>query len=225
MNPFLGPLDQDGRIPANQQTRVSCFLLSAHGAQARLLAAALPGRLRDGVQVELHDQYSREMQILSLLARATSWVPDPMLPFLAWQWEGAWLPRPAAGTADQYQALLIDLAAFGHALHAGLRPAALLPEAAPPTDPFVMAMRHIELESGQLIQMQIAFLKGLQLLSLRDVVATAVERRHKQIRELWTSMLHGIDVDTSERHLVETAYASIKRDDNVEPGRGEPAAD
>ena len=148
-----------------------------------------------------------------------------MLPFLAWQWEGAWLPRPAAGTADQYQALLIDLAAFGHALHAGLRPAALLPEAAPPTDPFVMAMRHIELESGQLIQMQIAFLKGLQLLSLRDVVATAVERRHKQIRELWTSMLHGIDVDTSERHLVETAYASIKRDDNVEPGRGEPAAD
>jgi len=225
MNPFLGPLDKDGRIPANQQTRISFFLLSAHGAQARLLAAALPGRLRDGVQVELHDQYSREMQILSLLARATSWVPDPMLPFLAWQWEAAWLPRPAAGSADRHQALLIDLAAFGHALHAGLRPAALLPEAAAHTDPFVQAMRHIELESGQLIQMQIAFLKGLQLSSLRDVVAIAVERRHRQIRELWTSMLHGIEVDTSERHLVETAYASMTRGNKVEAGRNGPAAD
>jgi len=169
----------------------------------------LPGHLRDGVQVELHDQYSRELHILSLLGRATSWVPDPMLPFLLWQWEAAWLPRPAEGAEDQHQGFLIDLAAFGHALHAGIRPAALLPEAAAAMDPFALALQHIELESGRLMQAQILFLKGLQQASLHDTVAAAVERRHTQIRELWTSMLHGIGVETSARHLVQISYTAM----------------
>ena len=220
MNPFLGPLDQDGRIPAHQQTRVAAFLMSAHGAQARRLAAALPGHLRSAGQVELHDQFSREMQILSFIARATSWAPDPMLPFLIWEWEVAWLPRPAEGAADQRQGLLIDLAAFGHALYTGLRPAALLPEAAAPLDPFALAMRHIELESGRLMQPQLLFLRGLELFSVRDAVSAAVDRRHSQIRQLWTSMLHGIDVDTSNQYLVETAYASMMRDDKAKGDHG-----
>ncbi len=206
MNPFLGPLDHDGRIPAHQQTRVSAFLLSAHGAWARRLAAVLPVRLRNGWQEELHAQYCREMEILSLLTRATSWVPDPMLAFLIWQWEATWWPQRAEGVADQSQGLLIDLAAFGHALHAVIRPAALLPEGAAQMDPFGLAMRRIEFESGRLLQAQILFLKGPQLLSVRDAAAAAVERRHAQVRELWTSMLHGIDIETSGRHRVETAY-------------------
>ena len=38
---------------------------------------AVPGRLRHPWQLELHAQFCREMEILSLLTRATSWVPDP----------------------------------------------------------------------------------------------------------------------------------------------------
>jgi hypothetical protein len=189
MSAFLGPLDEDGRVPANQQTRVSAFLMSAHGAQARQLAAVLPGSLRDGWQVELHSQYCREMEILSLVARATSWVPDPMLAFLVWQWEAAWLPRPVQGAADQHHGLLIDLAAFGHALHSVIRPAALLPEFQPHDNAFALAMRRIEFESGRLLQAQILFLKGPQLIPVRDAVAAAVERRHAQVRELWSRLL------------------------------------
>ncbi len=211
MNPFLGPLDGEGRIPARQQTRVSAFLLSAHGALARQLAAALPARLRAGWQVELHAQYCRELEIFSLLARATTWEPDPPLAFLFWQWEAAWLPQPAAGAADPSQGFLLDLAAFGHALHAAIRPAALLPEDAAPTDPFALALRRIELESGRLLQAQIVFLKSPQLVAVRDAVAAAVERRHGQIRELWAAMLQGIDVDTSSRHLVDIAYQGLTR--------------
>jgi hypothetical protein len=217
MNPFLGPLDDNGRIPAHQQTRVSAFLLSTHGARARQLAAALPARLHDGSQVELHAQFCQEVQILSLLIRATSWVPDPMLPFLVWQWEAAWLPKPTDVASDQLQGLLIDFAAFGHALHGGIRPAALLPEGVAPMDPFVLAMRHIELENGRLMQAQILFLKGQQLLS--DAVAAALELRHTQLRELWTSMLQGIDVETSGRHLVETAYQSAMRVNEADQAR------
>jgi hypothetical protein len=206
MNPFLGPLDENGRIPAYQQTRVSAFLMSAHGALARQLALALPGPLHDGLQVELHAECCRQMEFLSMLARATSWVPDPMLPFLLWQWEAAWWPRPVDCVADWTQARMIDLAAFNHALHAVIRPAALLPETIDPMDPFVQAMRHIEFESGRLMQAQILFLKSPQFVSIRDEVAAAVERRHEQVRELLASMLHGIEVDTSGRHLIPTAY-------------------
>ncbi len=81
--------------------------------------------------MELHSQYCREIEILSLIGRSTKWVADPALAFMIWQWEAAWLPRAAEGVADQSLSLLIDLAAFGHAVHSVIRPAALLPEFEP----------------------------------------------------------------------------------------------
>jgi hypothetical protein len=194
MNALLGPIDNDGRIPPPLQTRISAFLLSAHGAQARQLLTSMPMRLRQPWHVELHAQYCREMEILSLLTRATSWVPDPQLIFLLWQWEAAWMPQPMKGVADHFDGLLVDMAALGHAIHAGIRPAALLPEGVAPMDPFVLAMRRIEFESGRLLQAQILFLKGPQLVDVRNEVADAVERRHGQVHELWTSMLKGLNV-------------------------------
>ena len=194
MNALLGPIDHAGRIPPTQQIRVAAFLMSAHGAQARQLAITMPMRLSEPWQVELHAQYCRELEILSLLARATSWVPDPQLAFLLWRWEQTWLPRPMPGAADHMHGLLVDMAALGHAIHAGVRPAALLPEDAAPLDPFVQAMRRIEFESGRLLQAQIVFLKGPQLRDVRDAVAGAVERRHEEVRELWTSMLQSLNV-------------------------------
>jgi hypothetical protein len=198
MNALLGPIDHDGRIPPLQQSRISAFLMSAHGAQARQLLAAMPARLHQPWHVELHAQYCREMEILSLVGRATTWLPDPQLGLLLWQWESAWLPRPMPGAADPFHGLLVDMAALGHAIHAGIRPAALLPEGVAPLDPFVLAMRRIEFESGRLLQAQIVFLKGPELADVRNEVADAVERRHEQVGALWTSMLKGLNVDITE---------------------------
>jgi hypothetical protein len=194
MNALLGPADEAGRIPALQQTRVAAFLLSAHGAQARRLAATMPMHLHQPWHIELHAQYCREMEFLSLLAHSTVWTFDPQLPFLTWLWEAAWLPRPMPGAADHFHGLLVDMAALGHAIHAGIRPAVLLPENVAATDPFVLAMRRIEFESGRLIQAQILFLKGPQLAAARNEVAAAVEYRHEQVRALWQSMLKGLNV-------------------------------
>jgi len=87
MSPFLGPLDSTGRVPQLQQTRVAGFLISAHGALARQLAFALPGQLSAGWQTELNAQFHREMEFVSLLMRATAWVPDFTLPYMALTWE------------------------------------------------------------------------------------------------------------------------------------------
>jgi hypothetical protein len=206
LNSFLGPLDDDGRIPAHQQTRVSAFLMSAHGALARQLAFALPAVLQNSMQVEVHAQCCRQIEFLSMLARATTWVTDPALPILLWEWEQAWWPRPVDAVGDWMQARLIDLSAFNHAIHAVIRPAALLPEAVDAMDPYVQAMRHIEFESGRLMQAQIIYLKSPQFNAVRDEVAAAVERRHDQVRKILASMLYELDIETSNRHLIPTAY-------------------
>jgi len=192
---FLGPLDSIGRVPPRQQTRVASFLISAHGALARQLAFALPQRLRTDWQSELNAQFYRASESVSLLLRATSWVADPELLMLAATWEWAWLPKPVNGPSDRLLALTIDIAALGHAIHGAIRPAALLPDRALTQDPFVMALRRIEFESGRTIQAQILFLKGQDLLPYRDAVNAAVEQRHRQVRNLWDAMLKDIGVE------------------------------
>ena len=194
MSRFLGPLDSIGRVPPLQQTRVAAFLISAHGALARQLALALPGQLTTGWQTELNAQLHRETEIVSLLLRATSWVPDFTLPYRALTWEVAWLPRPVNDVPDQKLAVTIDIAALGHAVHGVVRPAALLPAEASVEDPFVVALRRIEFESSRLIQAQIHFLKSDELKAMRNAVAAAVELRHREVRQLWKELLEGIGI-------------------------------
>src|SRR5258708_35073697 len=117
MSEFFSPLDSAGRVPSRQQTRVSAFLISAHGALARQLAITLPGRLNEGWQTELNAQLYREAEIVSLLLRATSWAPDLALPYLASTWEMAWLPQLVAGGAGTSLSVAIAIAAQAHAIH------------------------------------------------------------------------------------------------------------
>jgi len=194
MNRFLGPPDAIGRVPPLQQTRVASFLISAHGALARQLAVALPGQLKAGWQTELNAQLHRETEIVSLLMRATAWVPDFTLPTRMLTWEAAWLPKPVAGVADRQLALTIDIAASGHAVHGAIRPAALLPVEVTAEDPFVTALRRIEFESSRLIQAQIHFLKSDDLKPVRDAVSAAVELRHREVRKLWAELLESIGI-------------------------------
>jgi hypothetical protein len=184
-------------VPPRQQTRVAAFLISAHGALARQFAFALPAKLESAWQTELNAQFYRESEIVSLLLRATYWVPDLTLGYMAASWETTWFPKPVEGIADQSLALAVDLATRAHAIHAGIRPAVLLPVDANAHDPFVMALRRIEFESSRLLQAQILLLKGPDLAPFRDAVSAALERRHADVRKLWTDALEGVGVSLS----------------------------
>ncbi|UWU71927.1 hypothetical protein [Bradyrhizobium sp. NC92] len=197
MSGFLGPLDPDSRIPPRQQTRVAAFLISAHGALARQFALALPARLEVAWQTELNAQFYRETEIVSLLMRATSWVPDVALGYMLMTWETAWLPAPIAEITDPPLAQAVHLATLAHAVHAAIRPAALVPVEANPQDPFVMALRRIEFESGRLLQAQILFLRGPNLAPYRDAVSAALEQRHVGVRKLWRETLESIGIDAA----------------------------
>jgi hypothetical protein len=193
MNAFFGPLE-DGLVPPRQQTRVAAFLVSAHGALARQFGLALPARFDAAWQTELNAQFYRESEIVSLLMRATAWVPDLALGPMAASWEMAWLPSPIGGIVDHAHAQAIHLATLAHAVHAAIRPAALLPTEAKADDPFVMALRRIEFESSRLLQAQILYLKGPDLVPFRDSVSAALERRHGEVRRLWREVLDSIGI-------------------------------
>ncbi|MBP0113455.1 MULTISPECIES: hypothetical protein [Bradyrhizobium] len=194
MSDFLGPVEPDGRIPPYQQTRVAAFLISAHGALARQFAFTLPARLDAAWQTELNAQFYREAEIVSLLLRATSWGLDLSLGYMVASWETAWAPAPIDGIADPHLNQAVHLATLAHAVHAGIRPAALLPLEANAQDPFVMALRRIEFESGRLLQAQILFLKGTDLAQHRDAVSAALEQRHAGVRKLWRELLESIGI-------------------------------
>jgi hypothetical protein len=197
MSEFFGPLDSEGRVSPRQQTRVAAFLISAHGALARQFAFALPMKLESAWQTELNAQFYRETEIVSLLLRATTWVPEFALGYMAASWETAWFPTPIDGIADRPLATATGLATLAHAVHASIRPAALLPVEANANDPFVMALRRIEFESGRLLQAQILFLKGPELVPFRDAVSSALEKRHTEIRKLWTEALESVGITNS----------------------------
>ena len=194
MSAFFGPLDANGRVSPRQQTRVSAFLVSAHGALARQFAVALPAKFDAAWQTELNAQFYRESEIVSLLMRATAWVPDLALGPMAASWEMAWLPGLIEGTVDHARAQTIHLTTLAHAVHAGIRPAALLPNEANTNDPFVMALRRIEFESSRLLQAQILYLKGPDLVPFRQAVSAMLERRHAEVRGLWNETLEGIGI-------------------------------
>jgi hypothetical protein len=194
MSGLLGPLDTEGRVPHGQQTRVAAFLISAHGALARQFALALPAKFEAGWQTELKAQFYRESEIVSLLMRASTWVPDLALGYMAVSWEAAWLSTPNEGIADRSLWQAVHLATLAHAVHAGIRPAALLPLEANPNDPFVMALRRIEFESGRLLQAQILFLKGPDQLPFRDTVSRVLESRHTELRKLWHDTLASLGI-------------------------------
>jgi hypothetical protein len=198
MSIFFGPLDLAGRVPTRQQTRVAAFLMSCHGAIARQLAIVLASQMNTIWHIELNTQFYREAETVSLLLRATSWVPDPELLFLLPTWEAAWVARSPPAIADRIQGLVIDIASLAHAVHSMIRPAALLPQGVLPQDPFALALRKIEFESSRAIQAQIVFLKSTDLLPLREEVTAAVESRHGQLDKLWQEVLSGIGIDRSK---------------------------
>lgn len=156
-------LDERG-FDADAQTKIALFVGAAKTINATMLAA---GELAPAVTVAypfLHGQYYRELEFASLLARITRWSPNPFVyaegaTLVAPLWSEWWSIQVAAGTSfdagASYKAL-----ALGHALLSRVRLAPVIGARADDLDPFVVAIRRIEQDSGRMIQAQIRLLKG-----------------------------------------------------------------
>ena len=150
---------------SDTQTRIALFVGTVKSLNAALLAAAELLPATSPAYPFMHGQYFRESEFATLLLRVTRWSINPQI---YWQstalvnplWSEWWSIQGPFGTLLDPRATYRGLA-FGHALLARLRLAPVMPKAADPGDPFVIALQRIEQENGRMIQAQIRLLKEM----------------------------------------------------------------
>ena len=148
--------------------------------------------MKSGWQTELNAQFYRETEIVSLLLRATSWAAGSRAADAGASWEiglaakaGSGIADQVAGIDDRYRRARPCRACGDKACRsvAGRSAGARIR--------FVMALRRIEFESGRMIQAQIMFLKGPDLLPFATPSMRRSSSATPQVRELWDAMLAG----------------------------------
>ncbi|KAB7622675.1 hypothetical protein [Alkalilimnicola sp. S0819] len=157
----------NNEVGPDEQTRICLFLQAVKGINAAILAKVELQPLDWMPYKYLHNQYFKEIELSTLLGKATSWSTNPFvymdatnLSLSVWQETDA--SRYLTGffelNADFYRYL-----ALSHAFMSDMRLLPLLPAALPLETPFLSALRDIEEENGRQIQTQIRLLKGVDV--------------------------------------------------------------
>jgi hypothetical protein len=155
------------------QTKIALFVGAAKLVNATIMAAFEAQPQVTTAFPFVHGQYFREMEFATMLGRVTRWSPNPRLYV-----EGTELAGPLwrewwqllAGSVPPWDVRVTYAGlALGHALLARVRLSPVLPDEVDELDPFVVAVRRIEQESGRMIQAQIRLLKdGVVPLSVEE---------------------------------------------------------
>lgn len=175
-------LDAEGRVLAEQQSRLGAFLVSAYGALARL-GMAQGAWFGGPAGVALQAQGFAAAGLVAALLRSTAWRPDPWVAMHLAQWEAEWLPRPGG----------IDALALGLAIETVIRPMPLLPPEARRDDAFAATLLQAEAEAGRLLQPNLRLLKAMVPANPREAVEAAVEARRAGVATLWAGLLGSLD--------------------------------
>lgn len=149
------------------QTKISLLLCTAKNGNLIFHSGVQWLPSLNLVQQFMLSQYSREQEAIALLTRTTRWSRDASLLFdanrivspLVVAWSQIMMPPgPMLNPTAAYRGI-----SLGHAQLARIRLTPVIPEAADPLDPFVVALRRIEQENGRMLQTQIRLLKGVGL--------------------------------------------------------------
>jgi hypothetical protein len=181
---------------AQMQTRISIFLGATKNINVALMGAAALLPITNVSQAFAHSQLFREVEAASLLARVTRWS-------MHWQVyaEAARLCAPlwaelarcrgfAVPTMDRRAAF--NRLALSHALLARVRVAPIIPQRADELDPYVVALRRIEADSGRLIQLQIRLLQHAAQTNVVDDADVIVERAQQVIDDAYSAFLDSL---------------------------------
>ncbi|WP_290651250.1 hypothetical protein [Aquisalimonas sp.] len=157
---------RNGPPDAEDQTRIALFLQSVKGLNASVLAK-LEWQPMDWMPYRwLHSQYYREMELSTLVGRATQWSTQPLIYMEAAQisvdlWGRTQAARYLPGFFEVDKRFYSYLA-LSHAFMSVIRLLPVLPPSMDlETDPFLSALKAIEEENGRQIQTQIRLLKEL----------------------------------------------------------------
>ncbi len=157
----------------DDETRIALFLQAIKTANTLMLAKVETRPLNWWAYRFLHDQYFKEAELATMLARTARWTLNPKVYLeasantaLLWQ---------AAGIAGHILTRwsepreFFEYLALSHALLAEIRFIALFPTTWDLTEPFLYTLNEIEEENGRQIQAQIRLLNDLKAPALSAI--------------------------------------------------------
>lgn len=178
---------------ADMQTRVSIFVGAAKNINVALMGEAALLPISDVSQAFVHSQVFREVESASLLARVTRWsmrwavyaeATRLTLPL----WAELARCRGLSGPAMDRRAAFNGLA-LGHALLARVRVNPIIPQGIDELDPYVVALRRIEADSGRLIQLQVRLLQHAAKSNAVVDAEAIVEHEQQVVDDAYSALL------------------------------------
>jgi hypothetical protein len=184
-------------LESAEQTRISLFVLAVKQANSMILSKVEFQTLDWTAYSFLHNQYYREIELATLLSRATSWSSDmsiymEMTQFDAKFWQKTQIGKYVWGSIAR-DLNFFEYLALSHAFMSEIRFIPLFPAQWKLDTPFLQTLYNMEVESGRLIQMQIRLLKEMDLNLSLEKKEMLVEKKRSDVENLFKDFLDLLD--------------------------------
>lgn len=182
----------------DEQTFISLFLQSIKAANVAALTKIIMAPLDWLPFRVMHEQYFKEMEMISLLNKSTTWSMDPQLYADATAFNFNFMQKtsimefmlPAAPVEPIIlERAFYDYLALSHALMSRIRFIPLFPPNKPLNTPFLNTMSEIEVNNGKLIQTQIRLLKDMPTSLTLEERESVVTKYGTIVSEEFTNLL------------------------------------
>jgi hypothetical protein len=176
-----------------EQTRISLFVLTVKQINSMILSKVEFHALDWTAYSFLHNQYYREIELGTLLHRATSWSLDmsiymQMAQFNMKFWQKTKIGKYLSGSIAR-DINFFEYLALSHAFMSEIRFIPLFPARWKLDTPFLQTLYNMEVESGRLIQTQIRLLKELDLNLSPEEKERLVEKKRSDVESLFKDFL------------------------------------
>jgi hypothetical protein len=178
----------------NEQTLIALFLQSLKMANATVASKVMLARMEWVPFRFIHEQYYKEMELISLLAKSTEWVMNPQISSQATALNLKFMQKSKIAQYTMGQFLneidFYDYLALSHAMMSQIRFIPLLPSSKVLETPFLCALNEIEVNNGRLIQTQIRLLKDIEVGLTMEQKEEIVDRNAALMNELFSDLLN-----------------------------------
>jgi hypothetical protein len=180
-------------LDSADQTRISLFISAIKRANSMILAKVEFHAVDWMPYSFLHNQYYREMELATLLYRATSWSLDmavywQMAQFEIKVWQEAEIGKYIWGSIAP-DLNFFEYLALSHAFMSEIRFIPLFPAQWKLDTPFLQTLYNMEVESGRLIQTQIRLMKELDLNLSLEEKELVVRKKRSAVENIFKDLL------------------------------------
>ena len=190
-------------LTPDQQTLIALFLQAIKMSNVAALSKIILVPLEWLPFRCMHEQYFRELEMISLLTKATSWSMNPQvyaqatqlnLKFMQKTGIADFLPSAKKIESKTPEESFYEYLALSHAVMSQIRIVPLYPAAKKVDAPFLNVLNEIEVNNGRMIQTQIRLLKDMPTALSLEQREAIIKRNSEIVSEVFTDLMRVVCV-------------------------------